>query len=214
MKDNRIAILGAGGVGVCAALELAGRGHKVDLYDEGDQAITRASENNEGKIHLGLVYAKDPSLQTARTMVLGAIHFAARLNRWIDVHPYDISTSTPFHYAVHNGTMISTDELETHYNRCKKLFEDACSSTGLSYLGVDRTFLAEKTSPEGIGEPGLGGVLREHLSNIGTCSQSENDRAPAAPGPEYKSPHPIHPKRTYFKCCMGGRKSDSRYRSG
>ena len=48
----RIAILGAGNAGVCTALELASRGHAVDLYDENSQVITRASQNNEGKIHL------------------------------------------------------------------------------------------------------------------------------------------------------------------
>jgi glycine/D-amino acid oxidase-like deaminating enzyme len=69
MKDKRIAVLGAGGVGVCAALELADRGYRLDLYDENSQPLIRASANNEGKIHLGLVYAKDNSLRTARTMI-------------------------------------------------------------------------------------------------------------------------------------------------
>jgi FAD dependent oxidoreductase len=144
LKNSRIAILGAGGVGVCTALELARRGYSVDLYDENAQAITRASENNEGKIHLGLVYAKDPSLRTARTMIQGAIHFVACLQRWIDVDPNDIST--PFYYGVHHGTMMSAEALDAHYGRCKQLLEEACSATGLSYLGVDRTLQAERTS--------------------------------------------------------------------
>ena len=146
MKNVRIAILGAGGVGVCAALELVNRGYKVDLYDENAVAVTRSAQNNEGKIHLGLVYAKDPSLRTAQTMILGAVHFAACLNRWIDVNAEDLATSTPYYYAVHKGTMSSIEELERHYLHCKRLFEEACSSTGLSYLGGDRTLLAEKIS--------------------------------------------------------------------
>ena len=142
----RIAILGAGSVGTCAALELANRGHKVDLYDESPEPVMRASANNEGKIHLGLVYAKDSSLETARTMVLGAVHFASCLQRWIDLPMDDALLSTPFYYAVHKGTMVGTDELERHYGRCRQLLEDACSSTGLSYLGVDRTLIAERVS--------------------------------------------------------------------
>src|SRR5262245_25079548 len=140
----RIAILGAGNTGVCTALELAGRGVFVDLYDENSQAITRASQNNEGKIHLGLVYAKDRSLRTAKTMILGAIHFTSCLKRWIDINSEHLMISTPYYYGVHKGTMTSAEELARHYDQCKKLFADACSSTGLSYLGGERTLLAEK----------------------------------------------------------------------
>ena len=142
----RIAILGAGNVGVCTALELAGRGYIVDLYDENAQVITRASQNNEGKIHLGLVYAKDRSLRTAKTMIWGAIHFTSCLHRWIDMTSDHVTISSPFYYAVHKGTMTSAQELERHYAHCKRLFEDACSATGLSYLGGERTLLAEKIS--------------------------------------------------------------------
>jgi len=146
MQDTRIAILGAGAVGVCAALELADRGYAVDLYDENDRAVSRASWNNEGKVHLGLVYAKDRSLKSARTMILGAVHFGSRLNRWIDFDSVLAHASTPFHYGVHAGTMMDEEDLERHYDACRRLLEDACSATGLSYLGADRTILAEKLS--------------------------------------------------------------------
>src|SRR5579864_7437128 len=100
-RPMRIALLGAGGVGVCAALELAHRGYDVELFDENAEPLTQASRNNEGKIHLGLVYAKDRSLDTARTMIQGAIHFTACLERWIDLASIDPLVSTPYYYAVH-----------------------------------------------------------------------------------------------------------------
>src|SRR5262249_40907606 len=53
----------------------ARRGHGVDLYDERAEAMAGASGNNEGKIHLGLIYARDPSMQSAQTMIQGAVHF-------------------------------------------------------------------------------------------------------------------------------------------
>jgi len=142
----KIAILGAGGVGVCAALELAHRGYDVDLYDENPEPLTRASRNNEGKIHLGLVYAKDRSLQTARTMIQGALHFTARLERWIDLSSIDPFVSTPFYYAVHKDTMTDPADLERHYGHCQRLFDEACAATGLSYLGRERLLLVEQVS--------------------------------------------------------------------
>ncbi len=140
----RIAILGAGGVGVCAALELANRGYGVDLYDENPDVLTRASARNEGKIHVGLVYAKDTSLKTAQVLIDGAIRFRSTLGRWIDLDRDRLVTSAPYYYAVHTETMTSVPELEHHYLRCKHLFEDACSSTGLSYLNGERTLTVER----------------------------------------------------------------------
>lgn len=144
----KIAILGAGGAGVCAALELAHRGCDVDLYDENTEPLTQASRNNEGKIHLGLVYAKDRSLQTAKTMMQGAIHFTACLERWIDLASIDPLVSTPFYYAVHKDTMTDAADLERHYQHCQRLFDDACSATGLAYLGRERRLIVEEVSVE------------------------------------------------------------------
>ena len=39
------------------------------------------------QIHQGILYAKDPSLRTARVMIRGALTFTACLARWIDVGP-------------------------------------------------------------------------------------------------------------------------------
>lgn len=80
---RRIAIIGAGGAGTRAALELAGRGHEVDLFERREEAVSQASFVNEGKIHLGLIYAKDPGMRSAARMVDGVLCFERNLERWI-----------------------------------------------------------------------------------------------------------------------------------
>src|SRR5215208_7051347 len=100
----RIAILGAGGVGVCAALELAHSGHSVDIYEQDQKPLMRASRINEGKIHQGFLYAKDSSRRTARLMALGALNFTACLSRWLDLTSDPLNVSEPFVYAVHKDT--------------------------------------------------------------------------------------------------------------
>ncbi len=144
----RIAILGAGAVGACAALELASRGCQVDLYDENHAPVSRASRVNEGKIHLGLLYAKDQSLRTAGTMITGALHFAATLQRWIDFDPAagSVSVSTPFFYAVHRDTMVPVDQLKAHYAHCARIFDDVRRSTGHAYLGFETAVRADELS--------------------------------------------------------------------
>lgn len=80
---GRIAVLGAGLQGACLALELAARGARVDLYERNGRCVDEASAHNEGKIHLGYVYAQDRSFDTARLMATGAICFETLLRRWL-----------------------------------------------------------------------------------------------------------------------------------
>ena len=71
----RVAVLGAGLQGACVALELSVHGVEVDLYEKSDRCLSQTSSHNEGKMHLGYVYANDRSLRTARTMVRGSTVF-------------------------------------------------------------------------------------------------------------------------------------------
>ena len=50
---------------------LAERGHEVDLFERRAEAVSQASFANEGKIHLGFIYAKDGGLRTADRMIEG-----------------------------------------------------------------------------------------------------------------------------------------------
>lgn len=140
----RVAILGAGSAGTCAALELARRGQPVDLYDECPEPIRRASFHNEGKIHLGLLYAKDRSLRTAELMIRGALSFASLLDRWVGFDRSRIEISTPFLYAVHAGTMVDVEALKAHYASCRRLFAEVREACGGSYLGLDRAIEIEE----------------------------------------------------------------------
>jgi 2-polyprenyl-6-methoxyphenol hydroxylase-like FAD-dependent oxidoreductase len=72
----RVGVLGGGLQGCCVALSLAQRGIDVTLFDRNDKLLSRAAVANEGKIHLGYMYANDPSYSTARMMMRGALAFA------------------------------------------------------------------------------------------------------------------------------------------
>ena len=141
-RSIRIGILGAGIAGACAALELASRGFSVDLYDEQSQPITGASFANEGKIHLGILYAKDPSGRTARLMIEGALAFAPLLRKWTGIERFAVST--PFYYGVHRGTMVPIDKLKQHYEKCRLLFEEAIGAGAEPYLGLERSISTEE----------------------------------------------------------------------
>jgi glycine/D-amino acid oxidase-like deaminating enzyme len=114
----RVAVLGAGLQGACVALELARRGVVVDLLDRADVPMTGASSHNEGKLHLGYIYANDPTRRTARTMIEGALEFGPLLRRWVGDAVDDVARSEPFVYLLHRDSLLGRTEVERHFADC------------------------------------------------------------------------------------------------
>jgi len=132
---SRIALIGAGGAGACTALELAGRGHAVELFERHAEAVSQATFANEGKVHVGYIYAKDESFATAQQMIEGALEFESAMNRWLPFRALEIA-STPFFYGVHRGTLMDPDALLRHYRRCGDWLDERAQARGLDYLGT------------------------------------------------------------------------------
>ena len=112
-----IAVLGAGLQGICAALAARERGHDVILLEQDRRPMNRASLRNEGKIHLGFIYANDRSLRTARLMLTSALEFTPLLDRWLPGR-FDWTTlrSRPFVYLVMRDSLVDPDLLFAHYD--------------------------------------------------------------------------------------------------
>ena len=138
----KAAVLGAGFQGVCVALELARRSVQVDLYDKNARPITQAGSFNEGKIHLGFVYANDPTLRTADLMIRGALSFRKILNRWIDFDEELVRVSSPFFYAVHRDSLLPPERIRSHFEQVRSRIVEVSRREGDDYLGspVDGVF--------------------------------------------------------------------------
>ncbi len=133
----RVAVLGGGLQGACVALELASAGIRVDLYERNARCVSQASAQNEGKIHLGYVYAKDRTLETARLMIRGALCFAPLLRRWIGSDIDRVPVSRPFYYAVHRESLLSADEVENHLRASNEIARAIGNGSANDYFGVD-----------------------------------------------------------------------------
>ena len=141
-----IAVLGAGLQGACIALELARRGFDVDLLDQDRQPLNRASLRNEGKIHLGFVYAKDRSLRTARLMMRGALTFRRLVSGWTDGALARPLVSAPFQYLVPHDSAQPPPALAAHYADVGRLYEAGVRAGG-DYLGTTPAPLWRPLSP-------------------------------------------------------------------
>ncbi|MEO0751308.1 MAG: FAD-dependent oxidoreductase [Pseudomonadota bacterium] len=143
----KIAVLGGGSVGCAAAIELASNGHDVDLFEAREDILLGASRVNEGKIHQGFIYAKDDPELTARTMAQGAVSFRHILSRWVDADAA-IQLSTPFLYARHVASQVTSEHLSAHFARCSEIFNEVREATGLDYLGSDAPAGFVEMAPE------------------------------------------------------------------
>jgi len=150
VKRNSVAVIGAGLVGTCVALELAEKGWAVDLFDRCHRALQRASLQNEGKLHLGYVYGLDSSLRTARRMLEGSAVFQRLIGRWTDDTQLLAWRSRPFIYAVPATSLLPPTGVRHHLEAVDRLAE-AVDPEGLAaYRGwrqLSRDELSEQFDP-------------------------------------------------------------------
>jgi hypothetical protein len=133
----RVGILGGGSQGCCAALALAARGVEVILFDKNDVLLSRAAVANEGKIHLGYMYAGDPTLSTAKTMMTGALSFAPFLERYLGQPAQSFSVSVPASYVVHRDSQRSVDDVCAYLKTVHALINEAADGRNEAYFGKD-----------------------------------------------------------------------------
>jgi glycine/D-amino acid oxidase-like deaminating enzyme len=130
-----VAVLGAGIQGSCAALALRDGGFAVDLFDKEQEAVARASRWNEGKLHLGFVFANDATAATATKMIAGSLSFFDILKYLTDRTLPAQCMSRPFNYLVSKHSLVAPGTLERAYAKTAKLFSDMQESSRGRYFG-------------------------------------------------------------------------------
>jgi glycine/D-amino acid oxidase-like deaminating enzyme len=133
----RVGVLGGGLQGCCTALALAERGLRVILFDRNKTLLERTAVANEGKIHLGYMYAGDPTLATARTMMQGALAFVPFMKRFLGTQSRAFTTSAPAAYVVHRNSQHSVELVSAYLTEVHRLITEAARGRELNYFGLD-----------------------------------------------------------------------------
>ena len=133
----RVAVLGGGLQGCCIALALAARGAHVVLIDRNAGLLSRAAVANEGKIHLGYMYAGDRTLNTAKMMVRGALAFGPFMSRHLDLPQDRLAVSVPAVYLVHRESQRPPDEIGEYFAAVHALIADAMQGRPDAYFGME-----------------------------------------------------------------------------
>ena len=108
-------------MGCSLALFLARNGAHVSLFEEAAEPFTGASRWNEGKIHLGYLYAGDPSLDTARKLIHGGLLFRDLVQELLqqDISPA-VSPRDDI-YLAHRSSIIDTDSMSGYFKAVSAL---------------------------------------------------------------------------------------------
>jgi len=131
-RSPHVAILGAGIMGTSTALLLAKRGISSTLFDVSPAPMSHASRWNEGKIHLGFLYAGDPSLNTARQLMLGGLVFKEKIEKLIGCSLDDNITTEDETYLIHRDSIVGADQVLHYFNSVAALLCD--TGEGKNYL--------------------------------------------------------------------------------
>ncbi|MEO8135899.1 MAG: FAD-dependent oxidoreductase [Betaproteobacteria bacterium] len=129
-----VAIIGAGIQGCSAAVELSMRGVDVVLFERAGKPMEGASRWNEGKIHLGYIFANE-SGATAQALIRGAMVFHRKLTEYLGAAVPESERSEGFIYGVHRESLLAADDIAAHFSRVDALVSDALAAHGADYLG-------------------------------------------------------------------------------
>jgi glycine/D-amino acid oxidase-like deaminating enzyme len=125
-----VAVLGAGIMGASTALHLARRGVHVTVFDQAPAPFLGASRWNEGKIHLGFLYAADPTLRTARAVLPGGLDFRDQVERLTGFDLAAVTTPVDDHYLVHRDSVVPAEAVGAYV--------DAVAALVAATPGADR----------------------------------------------------------------------------
>ena len=108
-------------MGSSVALFLARRGLEVTLIDGAAEPFSGASRWNEGKIHLGYLYAGDRSTRTARSVLAGGLSFKPLTEELIGCSLAEVTTPEDDIYLIHRDSVADVENTAKYFEDVTKL---------------------------------------------------------------------------------------------
>jgi len=173
--NKKALVLGAGIQGILVAMQLAKKGYEVKILDKSCKALNRASRFNEGKIHLGLIWANDRSFETANYILDSAMAFAPVIEELVgEKAPWQNWLSTPFDYVCMQDSMLNKEELQTFYDKLESKYQQDYFANA-NYLGTRPDWLIrpKKEIPSYLNQNMVQGVWETNELSIDIHAFSE-----------------------------------------
>jgi glycine/D-amino acid oxidase-like deaminating enzyme len=108
-------------MGCSLALLLARKKIRVTLFEGANEPMSKTARWNEGKIHLGYLYAADRSLDTARELIPGGVAFRPIVEDLIDGSIESHMTRDDDIYLTHTRSVIDAGSMLQYFNSVSDL---------------------------------------------------------------------------------------------
>ena len=142
---SRVTVVGGGILGTISALLAAQQGHAVLLVERAPELWRGASRANEGKVHLGPVFALGHTA-THDLMLRGALAFARVVERALEMRlDWEQLAGDAFDYLAMPDSLASPAELSAVYARINDRLAAAVAHSGDRYLGRSLTRAVDPT---------------------------------------------------------------------
>jgi hypothetical protein len=105
------------------------------LFDRNDRLLSRTAIANEGKIHLGYMYANDPGYSTARLMMQGALAFSPFFARHLGLAQDAMTVSRPAAYVVHRDSQRTPQQVSQYLTAVHAMIGEASEGRSDAYFG-------------------------------------------------------------------------------
>ena len=133
-----VAVIGGGFFGMYIAEFLANKGHKVNLYEKGNSCMSRASYNNQARIHNGYHYPR--SLLTAQRSRIS-------FSKFNDEFKETVEDSYKSYYLI--GRMLSKVTAKQFENFCKRIDAPCEIASGkirelINYKFIEEVYLTKE----------------------------------------------------------------------
>lgn len=146
-RKGTATIIGSGIQGCTIALQLVSRGYEVNLIEKNSRLYSQASVQQEGKIHLGFIYAMDTSTKTSERLLYDALHFSPILDQLIGMKiNWNRLKSTRFNYLIAVDSMMDQEKLMQHYHDLNYKYHSLLEDPNLHYLGERPGSLIDESS--------------------------------------------------------------------
>lgn len=111
-------------MGTMTALFAARRGAKVVLFEKNSRIMQGASRFNEGKIHLGCLYSASPTLETAKLVLPGGLHFQHLCEEILERKIDTLMSPEDDIYAVHEESVAKAETVRAYIASIAELVAD------------------------------------------------------------------------------------------
>lgn len=159
---RRVAVLGGGIMGICTALFLARGGAKVTVIEAAPSVMQGASRWNEGKIHLGYLYAGDGSGRSIAAMIPGGLAFRGLVESLIDGSLDGHVTAGTDHYLRHHDSVVGPADYAAHVAAVDRALAEAAEARALPRPAPARQLDAAKLADLGGEAADMGFAVPEY----------------------------------------------------